>query len=341
MPICENPILIGGAGSSGTTLLKVLISRHCKIACGPELSIFNKAKFYCQKFSWFQRHAYRILDAGFCTEGWFPYSPTFPFLEEYGWSKEDLIWCINNCSSQREFIDRFYERYLDLNEKTIWAEKTPSNVYCFKYFLKLYPKAKIIHIFRDGRDVIVSMIKKGRNPYEASMAWVYNTSAGLYLRDHPNYKEIKYESLVTEPEAVLNDLFNFLQLEFQSDILKPDKNAGKKDHNSWKNSPHDRISMSSIGQYRSEMTSFDWAAFRSVKISRTHIQRFDLSYDNSEQILEYFGFDRSEEPPLSGLTGMEKLRLIKLLVLDFGKRLLNNWRIDKAYRPYPGMVSFR
>src|SRR3972149_6035587 len=39
----ESPIFVGGAGSSGSSLLAVLLNRHPKVYCGAEASLFNKA----------------------------------------------------------------------------------------------------------------------------------------------------------------------------------------------------------------------------------------------------------------------------------------------------------
>ena len=43
---CRNPIIIGGSGSSGSSLLATILNRHPEVAVGPELSLFNKPVLY-------------------------------------------------------------------------------------------------------------------------------------------------------------------------------------------------------------------------------------------------------------------------------------------------------
>ena len=42
----NEPIIIGGCGSSGTTLIRKMLNAHRNIACGPEMSIFDRPKIY-------------------------------------------------------------------------------------------------------------------------------------------------------------------------------------------------------------------------------------------------------------------------------------------------------
>ena len=97
---CDNPIIIGGSGSSGTTLLATILNRHHDIAIGPELSLFNKPVFYNQSYKIFRQNINRYIKRGISTEGWFLYWNTFRDLDKFGWTDEDMINMSMSCNGK-------------------------------------------------------------------------------------------------------------------------------------------------------------------------------------------------------------------------------------------------
>ena len=216
---CKNPIIIGGSGSSGSTLLATIINRHPDISIGPELSLFNKPALYNEPYHLFSKNLERYMVKGTSTQGWFLYWKTLRELKKYGWDKNELIKMSYKCKNNIEFIDNLFNRYLEENDSSIWAEKNPSNSYYFQSFLKLYPNGRIIHIYRDYRDVVSSLKKRGMNSYYASMLYLYNTSTALGCRKQENYYQLSYEELVTDPSRTINDLCKFLKVSYDKKIL--------------------------------------------------------------------------------------------------------------------------
>ena len=336
--ICQKPILIGGAGSSGSSLLRQLLRRHSKIAIGPELSVFNKESFYTYNYDKIEKKAKKILERGLCTEGWFSYPGTFLGLDEYGWSKKDLLRTIKLCSCQRELMDTFFDKYLSKERKTIWCEKTPSNSYCFNHFLKLYPKGMVIHIYRDGRDSVTSLIKRGMNPYYATMAWLYNTASALKLRNHENYYEIKYEMLVTEPKRIIEQLCDFLGVTFEEKMLRSDLSEAYGKINSWNNSPYSEISSSSVGRHIDFFTSFHSYVFDSTIISKSHIRRNGLLFSSTDALqkeLDYQPINRQTK----NISHIYKIGLLMLYINEYVRRFILNIRIEKKIRDFPGSIQ--
>ena len=123
------------------------------------------------------------------------------------------------------FVDLFLARYAADRGRQRWAEKTPRDVRFLGYILKHFPRAKFIHMIRDGRDVVCSIrthprfrITDGkkvatriRKPLGPCIdRWLYETEQGLRWRGHPNYFEVRYEDLVKTPEAQLRKLCDFV-----------------------------------------------------------------------------------------------------------------------------------
>ncbi len=108
------------------------------------------------------------------------------------------------------------------------VEKTPYHIFHIRKIRAYYPAAKFIHITRDGRDAAVSSLTKKqasgrfaaseRNGQLIKFAVRYRVHEALgqsFQRQfgRANYLRIRYEDLVTEPQATLSRLDEFLHLQ--------------------------------------------------------------------------------------------------------------------------------
>jgi len=199
-----SPIIIGGCGRSGTSLLKSLLDTHSNICIGPETGLF------CG-----------VQD-----------------IEEISNSIEIDMKVLKSyymhSSCLGEFIEGVCGEAINNKKKIRWGEKSPCNVNSINYIFKFFPKAKFIHIIRDGRDVVCSLRdhpkwkwKNGElvptniiNPWENCLKrWVNDTKAGIQWRHDNRYMEIKYEDLVMDTKPILNEILNWIGEPWESNIL--------------------------------------------------------------------------------------------------------------------------
>ena len=115
--LCNNPILIGGSGSTGSTLLATILNRHPEIAIGPELSLFNKPKLYQISYEIFRDNLDRYLTTGTSTRGWHLYWSTMREIKHFGWDNDSLLKLSKECNSAREFSDGFFDHFLIIKKK--------------------------------------------------------------------------------------------------------------------------------------------------------------------------------------------------------------------------------
>lgn len=103
---------------------------------------------------------------------------------------------------------------------THWCEKTPKNVQYIGRILKHFGKGcRVIHMVRDGRDVITSRHPNKVDRYWVDTArWVEDVHAGLAFEDHPQVLMIRYEDLVEQCSAVGRALFEFIGIPYSSAI---------------------------------------------------------------------------------------------------------------------------
>jgi len=247
------PGLIGGSGSTGSSLLRQLLNRHPQLFCGPETSLFCKP----QLFDNWEKTKHRILKRGISglrSNSWHMYRGTDLLKEELGFSKSLISGLIKQSSSFTEFAGNLFSVALDKNEKSFWLEKTPGNAYNFERFLNAFPNGKVIHIYRNPYDAVASMFKRGFSHFDAVAIYLLNTSLALHSKDHPNYCQLSYESLVSEPKKTLTEVCEFLGFDFHTSMLS---NSGKEFSDDphqigeWSYRESGEIGKSSVGKFSS------------------------------------------------------------------------------------------
>ena len=84
----------------------------------------------------------------------------------------------------RRFISGMFDLAMNETEKKRWLEKTPTNILYMKELLEIFPEAKFIHIYRDGRDVAASIIANGFWPiWKNDVLPVYTKLRGMSVKN--------------------------------------------------------------------------------------------------------------------------------------------------------------
>jgi len=174
----HHPIIIGGCGRSGTTLLLSVLASHSKIF-GIDTELYSFYPVFRPK---------KIIN--FLSDNKFP-------------------------------------------SNKIWCEKTPKNIINFnKIYSKLNKNVRLIHIVRDGRDVVTSEHPYHPNQYWVSKErWASDVTAGLECE---NCLLIKYEDLVTKTKETLKTVCDYCSLEFEPKMLDFQKFSNVRENVAWK-----------------------------------------------------------------------------------------------------------
>jgi protein-tyrosine sulfotransferase len=185
-------VVMGGAPRSGTTLLRKLLDRHPELCSGAETKLFVPAAF---NLAWLAR-AYELHQA-------------------------ELEAMVAAAPSQAAFVDAFAARVTAAAGKARWAEKTPQNILHLDWILRHFPAASVIHIVRDGRDVVCSMrehpdwrwvdgawqkVLVPRSVEWYAQRWLDDTAAGMAWRRDQRYVEVRYEDLVADPARAMREV---------------------------------------------------------------------------------------------------------------------------------------
>ena len=217
--VMVRPFFIVGADRSGTTMLRLMLNEHSDV--------------HVPRETWFLTN---LMDA----------LPLNTPLDEsqlgvaYKIITEHERWCdleIGNSQLKllleqieepdlSDLVCAIYKILLLRTGKSRWGDKTPDYVKEINRLNQLFPGAQFIHVIRDGRDVCLSLLKKRwRGTVVPTIAryWSDCVSAGIAAgRNLPcnQYLEIFYEDLTTETEITLRKICDFLDIDFQENMLK-------------------------------------------------------------------------------------------------------------------------
>jgi len=246
----ERHIIIGGCPRSGTTLLRRTLDAHPAICCGPETSLFLPGR-----------------------------TALAPLAAAYGIPVEELRALRAAAGSQAAFVDAVARRYRELRGRARWAEKTPLNIRHARWILERWPEARIIHVVRDGRDVVCSLRTHAERrwvdggwvkvpPPERPVAdwarrWVADTGAGLALRTDPRVLTVRYEDLARTPETEIARVLAFLGEPVVPDLLAVEATAGDA-----RPDAAGPVSTRSIGRWRTDLTASEQAEVLTVAGAR-------------------------------------------------------------------------
>lgn len=211
-PHASGPALLGkrsfifiiGSPRSGTTWLHRMIEQHPGVATAPaELTLFSRYLAPADDgYSLERRH----MDRGDWKQG-------LPLL--FDQSEFD--------AGLREIIEAVYGRVLALNpQASVIVDKHPKYTYHLPLIERLVPDARFIHVLRDGRDVVVSMLsaRKRRgfgagDDHSAAREWADSVRMA---REHgarvggDRWVELRYEDLMMDTAELLEKVFAFCGL---------------------------------------------------------------------------------------------------------------------------------
>ncbi len=228
------PVLVVGVGRSGTTLLYEILARHPDVGwfsnltdrwpSVPQLAALSnlyRSSAIQRAGKWVPKPAegYRL---------WANETPLDGPLDETDVT-EDTVRRVN----------RAVRRHLRYQGKSRFLNKNTRNTRCMRYVDALFDDALFVHVLRDPRAVVASLLRvgfwpdlpiwcedgvtprewaaQGRDPAElAARLWAADVGKaredGRAMPPH-RYLEIHYEELVSEPVRVLRDLLDFARLD--------------------------------------------------------------------------------------------------------------------------------
>lgn len=213
------PFFIVGSGRSGSTLLRLMLAAHSRLAIPPETWYLVPV---VQRFSLDRaltpaevESAISIITSHY----------RWPDMKLEGGEFRRRVGELSE-PRVRDLADVVYRWHLESAGKVRWGDKTPPYIEIVPQLAKMYPDARFIHLVRDGRDVALSFRAVGwtESPWLHDNAREWIRAMECYwrwlrsgLRDR--ILLVRYEDLVLKTEATLRRICAFIGEEFESQML--------------------------------------------------------------------------------------------------------------------------
>ncbi len=294
--------IVGGCGSSGTTLLAHLLSKHSEIVSGPEMKFFNHPESL--SFRKLAEHQERLFDRRRLPDGYYVVPTFLRAGAAFGIDRRCFASWIESSTELQDVYGAFTRHMCETHGTSVFVEKTPSNVYNFVHLAQLFPELPLIHQIRDGRDVVASFVNRKKSLFHAASLWLYDTLCGLRVRSYGSYFETRYEDLVNEPEKTLQAMLSHLGLDFEPDMLRADtpQSEGtyeeswldRKTPRAWNQLPSQPVSTSSVGRYRDRLTPEQLSMIYRVRLTDRTREELDAPVSTFRELLELLGYETDD-----------------------------------------------
>lgn len=238
-----NKLFIVGCPRSGTTMVQQALNRHSSIAIPPE------TKFFFSFFGHSKHHQRRHLDR---------------LNSDLNIQLELPEAGIRSDDAGRAFYEEMANQYVEkLNKKGVawFGEKTPEHTGHMGRIRQLFPDSKILILYRDGRDVALSLSKTPWMPGGLNvgfLVWLYYQRLVMQARNSciPNIYLARYEDIVANPEREFASILNFLDLPYERQVaLGYGNSEGIPEREYlWKANALQRINSSRVGSFQSELS---------------------------------------------------------------------------------------
>ena len=220
----DEPFFLVGSERSGTTLLRLMLAHHRGIECAPEF------EFLVERLP--------------PREGWPALAPY------YAWLSTNRIFLPHELAIDRRLDYPALARSF-LGQYARRSGKPIHGATCHKHFdrlLRLWPRARFVHLVRDGRDVARSCVGMGwaGNVWYGATRWVEAEELWKSLLpriDAARRLDLRYEDLLRDPERELTRVCRFLGTEYDDRMLEYHRDSS-----------YERPDPSLIGQWKKKLT---------------------------------------------------------------------------------------
>lgn len=237
----DKVFFIVGNSRSGTTMMLRILNNH------PDVFVLNELHFFEQLWSPDDKN--KEMSRSQAVD----LAAKLLFIQKEGYTGEmdaakyrfEAAGLVEQMERKHYFPHNIYSQLMwqvtQQEGKKIPCEKTPQNVFYLKEILELYPHARIINMVRDPRAILLSQKRKwlrrkmgatfitrkeafrlriNYHPYTLSKLWNAAISAGRKFSEHPAVMTVRFEDILDNPAATMQEICHHLQIQYYPEMLE-------------------------------------------------------------------------------------------------------------------------
>ena len=290
----QNLLFIIGNPRSGTSLFRIMLTNHSDICVPPECGFIH---WWSAKYgNWSKKDNTAQSISNFIND-----LKTSKKIETWNLNFDELKVSVLNKQPQDyatlcKLVIKFYARPLSSTLKYL-GDKNNYYISHLDELYKISKSAKFLFITRDGRDVACSYknIKKvkSNSPYKPNLPCSIESianewSTNLYIIESFKNKlntdqkySIRYEDLLTNTENTLQTICDFLNIEFDENMLSYADNNKKRRQEpeelmAWKLKTYQKPDTSNIGKYKLELSRDEISTFEKIAGNALKLNNYKL-----------------------------------------------------------------
>ncbi|WP_030612910.1 sulfotransferase family protein, partial [Streptomyces fulvoviolaceus] len=256
-PTSVRPVFVLGCPRSGTTLLQLMLHAHPRIALPPETRFVLPAYEGRLRFGDLRDPGNRAGLAAWIT------GRKETRFDELGLDADTVAERIEGGPpTLGSALGITLRSYAERHGKVRWGDKRPAYALHVEEILRLFPDAQFVHLVRDGRDCVASLMgmpwwHRGFHEAVATWAQVMDVTRRYARRLGPDsWHELRFEDLVAHPEPQLRELCRYLGEEYDPGMTEPRRVAEKAvpARKTWHRRTHGALDTTRAGSWQQRLT---------------------------------------------------------------------------------------
>jgi hypothetical protein len=211
----DDPVFIAGLERTGTSLMYALLASHEHISMTRRTNFW---RYFADQFGNLEDD--ENLDR--CLAKLRVYKRMAPLELDFAQLRADFV---TGPRSYGRLYGELQRQVADRRGKPRWGDKSLNIERHTERLLEEYPNARVLHMMRDPRDRLASVMSRWTRRKGAvavgTAGWLWSSRlARQNVARYPDrYRIVRYESLVRDPEAELREICDFIGEPYDEQML--------------------------------------------------------------------------------------------------------------------------